>query len=99
MQPNFDNFVFFFVPGSCGSFLNSVFSYYINQLQTPHLEYKGFVNQKTGDCHSNESFNRGPQWNRYGTHLKEKISPGAKVIAIDFDDDDKKFIFRMMFHK
>jgi hypothetical protein len=84
------NYQFFFVGGTCGSFVKGIFYTYLHSVgyykHLPPLR----INPVTGDCHNN---------NLQHVHWIEQLNPTKKIILIDFDDDDKTTIIRMAFHK
>ena len=76
-----------FVGGTCGSFI-SEFVYYYNYNDFSKIK----INPVTGDCHSSNIKNRGG-------HYINDIPPDKTLILIDFDDNDKKTIIKMIFNK
>jgi len=84
---------FFFVGGSCGSFVQTIFYYYLHALSLHPIQVILRVNPTTGDCHQNFR-----EIGRHYHHIKE-LDPTKKLILIDFDDDDKPTIAKMVFHK
>jgi hypothetical protein len=81
-----NEYEFFFVGGSCGSFVKSIFAYYGNY--PLGKLYK--INPITGDCHN-------PSMPHH--HVIADLDPTKKLILIDFDDDDIPIILRMSFYK
>lgn len=82
------DYQFFFVGGTCGSLVKHIFYNYLHSY-TPLT-----INPVTGDCHKNAGNNSLKH-----VHWIEQIDATKKIILIDFDDDDKKTIIRMAFHK
>jgi hypothetical protein len=93
-QPNTiqnNQFFFFFVGGSCGSFVNAIFKYYIGNYN--NSEYQNYAtDSKDGSCHH---MNRSMPW----THWLDQIDRSKKLVVIDFDPDDKSTMIHMTVHK
>jgi hypothetical protein len=89
-----NQYEFFFVGGTGGSFVKSIFFYYC---QNPanrkiNLMMSG-INLKTGDCHCSSFV--GIQHH----HWIANLDSTKKLILIDFDKDDKPTIIKMSFFK
>ena len=86
-----DNYVFFFVGGSCGSFVKCIFYYYLYKLKRYDKPVYFKIDPITGHCHENNV----PQ--HY--HWINDLDQTKKLILIDFDQDDKSTIAKMAFYK
>ena len=81
----------FFVGGTCGTFVKSIFYNYLCSLtQDAPLSFVE-IDPVTGEC--------PPAPTIHGVHWIDKLDPAKKTILIDFDDDDKRTIVRMAFNK
>lgn len=91
MDDHLDNFVFFFPGGSGGSFVKQIFAYYLTRRlhRVPTVKLAG-IDPITGHCHN--------PWIAHA-HWIDQLPCGKKIIAIDFDLDDRPTIVRMVFAK
>jgi hypothetical protein len=85
---NLNDFTILHAPGSCGSFVWTIFSCY--------AESQGVINQQIGD--GDASIDQAGT-NANLVHWPHEIPTNKKVVVIDFDDADKKAICRMYLHK
>ena len=83
------NYQFLFAGGSCGSFVKNIFAYYLFE---PKIKIDLSVNPISGDAHGGNN----PIEHH---HYVESLDAHRPVIAIDFDDDDRATIVKMVFHK
>ena len=92
LEPSMQQYQIFFVGGTGGSFINIIFSHYLQHLGVDINAKKLLVDSTTGNCHRAK---------RPGdmTHWIDKLDSNKKTIAIDFDEDDKKIIATMVFEK
>lgn len=84
-----NDYTFFFVGGTCGSFVKLIFAYYLT-LSSQSKPVTLFVDPATGDCHNNYISH---------THWLDQVDITKKIIVIDFDEDDKISIIKMAFWK
>jgi hypothetical protein len=91
-QPQVQDYQFFFVGGSCGSFVKIIFYVYLCSMnQNAPLSFIK-INPVTGECPP-------AMTGIHGAHWIHKLDPTKKTILIDFDNNDKRIIARMAFHK
>jgi hypothetical protein len=88
---NVNDYTFFFIGGSCGSFVKTIFWYYLTAPHTQPLKNLK-INPITGDCHGLAPIIKHCHW-------PDQLDTTKKIISIDFDDDDKPIIARMAFWK
>lgn len=86
-----DQFIFYFVGGSAGSFVKSIFYYYLYKMNLHNNKITLLIDPNNGNCHSNGT-------PRHYHNLNE-IDKSKQIIAIDFDDDDIKIIIKMVLNK
>jgi len=82
-----ENYTFYFVGGSCGSFVKRLFCYYYNNT---HLTK---INKITGDAHSSNIFL--PK--HY--HFAKDIPANKSIVSVRFDRDDIDLICKMQYDK
>ena len=82
---------FFFVGGSCGSFVKTIFFYYLRKLGHYHRLVKLAVNPITGDCHGTLTESH--------CHNISTLDHDKKIVLIDFDDNDRPVMSKMAFNK
>lgn len=90
MDDQLDNFVFFFPCGGGGNFVKLIFAYYLIRQSHRASTVKLAVDPITGHCHNNLIAH---------THWIDQLPRGKKIIAIDFDQDDRPTLARMVFAK
>lgn len=86
-----DQFIFYFVGGTSGSFVKSIFYYYLYKMNLHDKKITLLIDPITGNCHSNGA-------PRHYHNLNE-IDRSKQIIAIDFDDDDFEIIIKMVLNK
>ena len=91
-SPNNNKYIFFFVGGTCGSFVKTIFATYLHELDKSCKMPTLSVNETTGDCHNTRA------WIRH-YHYLEHLDLTKKIVVIDFDEDDVPSIVKMVFHK
>ena len=88
-------YVFLFLGGTGGSFVKGIFNYYLHILfPSKYRPIRFNINPITGDCHD---INFDYKISHY--HEINELVITKKIILIDFDDDDKKTIAKMVFYK
>jgi hypothetical protein len=87
-----NEYIFFFVGGTCGSFVKTIFATYLHELDKSCKMPTLSVNETTGDCHNTRARIR-----HY--HYLEHLDLTKKIVVIDFDEDDVPSIIKMHFHK
>ena len=87
-----NEYIFFFVGGTCGSFVKTIFTQYLYKLGKSSKMPTLTVTTSTGDCHWTQSAIR-----HY--HYIEQLDLNKKIVVIDFDEDDIPSIIKMHFHK
>ena len=87
-----NEYVFFFVGGTCGSFVKTIFAQYLYKLDKSFKMPTLTVNMLTGDCHETQAA-------IYHYHYIEQLDLTKKIVVIDFDEDDVPSIIEMAFHK
>lgn len=92
LEPSMQQYQIFHVGGTSGSFINIIFSHYLQHLGVD-IDAKKLLVDFTGSCHQ---VARCPGDK---THWIDKLDSNKKTIAIDFDEDDKKIIATMVFEK
>jgi hypothetical protein len=85
-----NEYVFFFIGGTGGSFVKLIFYYYLTLENQCHNTIKLTVDPISGDCHNNYIPHQ---------HRLNRLDTTKKIIVIDFDNDDKPTISRMAFWK
>jgi len=80
-----NNYVFYFLGGTCGSFVKKLFAYYLLGSNLP------VVNTHTGDSHGDYKIDH--------YHNIELIPKDTKIIAIRYDNDDIDLIIKMEYEK
>ena len=85
-------YTFFFVGGTCGSFVKCIFYHYLHTLSLWPTPVIFEINSTVGDCHVN---NLGPNHQ----HRINDLDTSKQIIAINFDNNDKPTIIKMAFHK
>ena len=86
-----NDYLFFFVAGSSGSFVKTIFYYYLYKLKQYNNPVIFKINPVTGDYHSNTL--------PAHCHYFDQIDHNKKIIIVDFDENDKSAIIKMVFHK
>ena len=87
-----DEYVFFFVGGSGGSFAKVVFHYYLYKLNRTNQKTLFKVDSVTGHCHNNNVANAH-------CHYIDQLDLSKKIVLVDFDNDDVPYIIKMAYHK
>ena len=88
-------YVFLFLGGTGGSCVKGIFNYYLHILfPSKYRPIRFNINPITGDCHD---INFDYKISHY--HEINELVITKKIILIDFDDDDKKTIAKMVFYK
>lgn len=87
-----DEYVFLFVGGTCGSFVKTLFFYYLywtGKYKNP-VQFK--IDPDMGHCHSNNLA-------KHYHSVYDILDKNKKVIAITFDQDDQQAIIKVVVHK
>lgn len=89
---------FLFVGGSCGSFLKTIFYYYLYKHgRYPH-PVKLTVHPVTGDCHgvgqSTPNYHEPTD-----IEIIKQVNPTAKIVLISYEPDDLNLIIKMQYEK
>ena len=87
-----NEYIFFFVGGTCGSFVETIFATDLHELDKSSKMPTLTVTTSTGDCHKTRA------WIRH-YHYIEQLDLTKKIVVIDFDEDDVPSIIEMHFHK
>ena len=87
-----NEYIFFFVGGTCGSFVKTIFATYLHELDKSSKMPTLSVTESTGDCHETRA------WIRH-YHYLEDLDLTKKIVVIDFDEDDVPSIVKMHFYK
>jgi hypothetical protein len=85
-----NEYVFFFVGGTGGSFVKLIFYYYLTLENQYHNTIKLIVDPINGNCHN--CYIRHEHW-------INQLDTTKKIVVIDFDNDDKTTISKMAFWK
>jgi len=78
---------FYFVGGTCGSFVKKVFEIYLFDQNNLHIDI-------TGHAHNLSSINYFAHY-----HVWEDVPKQDRIVAIDFDEDDIDIIIQMEYEK
>ena len=87
-----NEYIFFFVGGTCGSFVKTIFAQYLYKLNKSFKMPTLTVNMLTGNCHGTQTVIK-----HY--HYIEQLDLTKKIVVIDFDENDVPSIIEMAFHK
>ena len=86
-------YVLVFPGGACGSFVETIVYYYLYKTGKFLLPVKLELNESTGECRINHSVIPHTHYTDFDNIYK------SKIIAINYDEDDRFYIAKMMFHK
>jgi hypothetical protein len=88
-----NDFLFYFVGGTCGSFAKAIFARYLDIKLNQPIE-KILIDPELGHCHDNHRIVRIKH-----VHWLKHIDPQKQLVVIDFDEDDQTSIVKMAVNK
>jgi len=92
----YNDFLFYFVGGTCGSFVKRIFTYYLD-VSCGHPPGQLLLDTKLGHCHGYYQIQHY-HWPQQCA-CDRQLNPMKKLVIIDFDEDDKPNIIRMAVSK